>query len=65
MAELLDYELRGSWWVRHVPAARFPWLGRVVGRHLARRVHRKYTRYRASRMAAARERRYLKELEGE
>lgn len=53
--ELLDYEIRSSWWTSHIG-----WgpLQRLAGTYFAWKVNRKYHRYRKSLREAARIKQY-------
>lgn len=44
-ALILDYEIRGTWWVGWLP---FRWMTDLAAKHIARRVVRRHARYVAS-----------------
>jgi hypothetical protein len=47
LTEILDYEVRASWWMREVS---WPWAQALAGRYLAWKVKRKWYRYVCSRL---------------
>ena len=51
LRQLLDYEIRASWWAEYVGAG---WLQDLAGSYFAWKVTRKHARWEASRLRAAR-----------
>lgn len=49
-SEILDYEIRASWWA---PSVSHPWLQELTGRYFAWKVKRKYGRWMLSRIEKA------------
>lgn len=42
--EILNYEVKASWWAGFLPLGR-PWLATIVGAYFAWKARRKWTRY--------------------